>query len=126
MIKVVSIVEGDGEVAALPVLLRRIGAWLSPQALIDIGRPIRVRKEHFLNREDIFAKQLRLAAALCQAPGWILILLDADDDCPKDVADLIQAKAAVVIPGHPVSVVMANREYEVYRSGKLLACQTGI
>ena len=27
---VTPIVEGDGEVAALPVLLRRIGAWLSP------------------------------------------------------------------------------------------------
>lgn len=30
MTVIASIVEGDGEVAALPILLRRVGAWQSP------------------------------------------------------------------------------------------------
>jgi len=33
---VASIVEGHGEVAALPVLLRRIAAWLSPERRINV------------------------------------------------------------------------------------------
>ncbi len=43
MITVATIVEGDGEVAALPVLLRRLGVWLSPALTFDIPPPIRVR-----------------------------------------------------------------------------------
>lgn len=114
MISVVSIVEGDGEVAALPVLLRRLGEWLTPDAILHIGRPIRVRREQFLNREEIFCKQLAVAASMCPEPGWILILLDADDDCPKDLADSIRDRAARAAPGRHVSVVLANREYEAW------------
>jgi hypothetical protein len=33
------IVEGDGEVAAVPVLLRRLGMWLTPDAFPDILWP---------------------------------------------------------------------------------------
>jgi hypothetical protein len=114
MINVVPIVEGDGEVAALPVLLRRIGDWLTPGLAINIVRPIRVRREQFLNKPEIFSKQLHVAAALCSTPGWILILLDADDDCPKALAELIHAKALAVTPGQNISVVLANREYEAW------------
>lgn len=112
MIKVVSIVEGDGEVVALPVLLRRLEQWLTPGRYVHIERPIRVRREQFLNREEVFVKQLRLAAALCGPTGLILVLLDADDDCPVDLSAGIRARAAQVVPGHTVSVVLANREYE--------------
>lgn len=45
---VAPIVEGDGEVAALPILLRRIGAWLSPEVPATIAQPIRVRRDRFL------------------------------------------------------------------------------
>jgi hypothetical protein len=114
MISVVSIVEGDGEVAALPVLLRRLGEWLTPDAMVNIGRPIRVRREQFLNREDIFRKQLTVAANMCPDPGWILIALDADDDCARDLAETIRDKAKLVVPGRNVSVVLANREYEAW------------
>lgn len=114
MINVVSIVEGDGEVAALPVLLRRIGEWLTPDLSLNIVRPIRVKRDQFLNKPEIFSKQLRVAAAFCPAPGWILILLDADDDCPKDLAASIRARAMVVTPNHNISVILANREYEAW------------
>lgn len=114
MISVVSIVEGDGEVAALPVLLRRLGEWLTPGKTLNIGRPIRVRREQFLNRDDIFCKQLTVAASMCPDPGWILILLDADDDCPEDLAETIHERAAAVAPGRNISVVLANREYEAW------------
>ena len=46
--KVAAIVEGDGEVAALPVLLRRIGEWRTPGYFIHVVTPIRVRRDQFL------------------------------------------------------------------------------
>lgn len=114
MINVVSIVEGDGEVVALPVLLRRIGEWLSPAVPVNVSRPIRVRRDQFLNRQDVFVKQLRLAEAMCPAPGWILILLDADDDCPSTLAADIYQRAKALVLDREFSVVLANHEYEAW------------
>lgn len=111
---VVSIVEGDGEVAALPVLLRRLGEWLHPALYFNIVAPIRVRRDQFLNREEIFTKQLKLAALKCTSPGWIVIVLDADDDCPVQLAQRIAQRAKAIVPDARLSVVLANREYEAW------------
>lgn len=88
MISLSPIVEGDGEVAALPVLLRRIAEWRTPEVYVDVLAPIRVYKDRFLNRDDEFTRHLKLAAAKAGERGWILILLDADDDCPISKAML--------------------------------------
>lgn len=114
MINVVSIVEGDGEVAALPILLRRINEWKDPNVLCNVLRPIRVRRDQFLNREDVFTKQLQIAAALAEDDGWVLILLDADDDCPKELASEIIRRATIIIPHRRISVVLANKEFEAW------------
>jgi hypothetical protein len=114
MMTVVPIVEGDGEVAALPVLLRRIDDWLSPAIPVEVAYPIRVRRDQFLQRRDVFEKQLRLAALKCTQPGWILILLDADDDCPKALAEDIVLRARAIAPDRRISVVLANHEYEAW------------
>jgi hypothetical protein len=111
---VASIVEGDGEVAALPVLLRRLCAWLSPDAHINVSQPIRVRRDRFLNRDEEFRRYLLLAAAKSGDEGWILILLDADDDCPAELGPRVLDRAREVVPHRPVSVVLATREYEAW------------
>jgi hypothetical protein len=67
MIAVASIVEGDGEVAALPVLLRRLRDWRTPSTAVNVLHPIRVRRERFLNREQEFRRHLLLAAGKCVA-----------------------------------------------------------
>lgn len=112
--KVACIVEGDGEVAALPVLLRRLSEWRSPQCQVDIGAPIRVHRDRFLNREEDFRRYLLLAAAKCGDAGWILVLLDADDDCPATKAADVLLRATGCVPHRPVAVVLANREYEAW------------
>ena len=110
--KIAAIVEGDGEVAALPVLLRRIAAWRSPVQRTEVLPPIRVRRDRFLNREDEFKRHILLAAAKCSDDGWILVLLDADDDCPAEIGREILKRARSVAPHRRISVVLANREYE--------------
>lgn len=112
--KVVAIVEGDGEVAALPVLLRRLSAWRSPGVDTDISPPIRVRRDRFLNRADEFERHVLLAAAKCAEDGWILVLLDADDDCPVVKSAQILERAQALVPHRRISVVLANREYEAW------------
>ncbi|MFB1490051.1 MULTISPECIES: DUF4276 family protein [unclassified Thiocapsa] len=114
MMTVVSIVEGDGEVAALPILLRRICAWLTPDVNAAVSQPIRVRRDRFLNRDDEFRRHLLLAAAKAGDQGWILVLLDADDDCPAELALQVLERARAVVPHRSVSVVLANREYEAW------------
>lgn len=114
MINIVAIVEGDGEVAAFPVLLRRVSEWLFPGLPVHVAHPIRVRRDQFLHRPAEFAKKMQLASAMCPAPGGIMVLLDADDDCPRDLAADIVARARAILPGREVAVVLANHEYEAW------------
>jgi hypothetical protein len=114
MTSMVAIVEGDGEVAALPILLRRLGGWLTPGLTVDVRTPIRVYKDRFLNRPEEFNRHMQLAAKKCGDDGWILILLDADDDCPAIKGAEIATSARDVIPHRPIAVVLANREYEAW------------
>ena len=114
MTTVASIVEGDGEVAALPVLLRRLSQWRGAADYVDVLTPIRVYKDRFLNRPEEFSRHLKMAAAYCGDAGWILILFDADDDCPAQKGAAVLAQAQAIIPHRRVAVVLANREYEAW------------
>lgn len=112
--KVVAIVEGDGEVAAVPLLLRRIAAWRTPGIYPDIPHPIRVRRDRFLNREAECDRYLQLAAGKCGVGDWIFVLLDADQDCPAQVAAQVLESARKCIGHRSVSVVVAKREFEAW------------
>ena len=114
MIAVASIVEGDGEVAALPVLLRRMAQWRAPEADVQVLTPIRVYKDRFLNRPEEFSRHMKLAAAKCGETGWILVLLDADDDCPAQKGESVLAQAQAMVTHRRVAVVLVNREYEAW------------
>lgn len=114
MISIASIVEGDGEVTALPILLRRLAAEWEPAALVYPLPPIRVRRDRFLNKDEEFRRQLLLAAAKSGDGGWIVIVLDADDDCPKTLGAEIWQRAQQHVPHRNLSVVLANREFEAW------------
>lgn len=114
MSRITCIVEGDGEVSALPLLLRRLADWRSGSIWVDIDRPIRVKRDRFLNREEEFSRYLLLASGKSGDNGWILILLDADDDCPALLGQEILRRAQGILPDKRISVVLANREYEAW------------
>lgn len=114
MISIASIVEGHGEVDALPVLLRRLNEWRPGPHYAQVLPPIRVHRDRFLNREEELRKQLLLAAAKCGEQGWILVVLDADDDCPVSLAAKVRQRAKRYVPHRRLSVVLAKREYEAW------------
>jgi hypothetical protein len=107
------IVEGHGEVEAVPKLIRRIAAHLAPEVVVDVGRPHRVKRQ-LLVKEGELERVVSFAADRVGAGGAILVLLDADDDCPADVGPALLARARGARPDREVSVVLANRMFEAW------------
>ena len=113
MVAIAAIVEGHGEVRALPVLLRRLA---EQRGVFDLHlpEPIRVSRDRFLRNEGEFRRMLLLAGAKAGRGGRIIILLDADDDCPVSLASQVSARASLLVPNNPVFVIIANREFEAW------------
>jgi hypothetical protein len=66
-----------------------------------------------LVKKDSLQTAVRLAA-LGQDCVAILVLFDADDDCPKELAPILEQWAREAAGGKPCAVVMAHREYEAW------------
>lgn len=109
---IVSIVEGDSEVKALPILLRRL-AEANGVYDLEVPVPIRVRRDQFIRRDEEFSRKVQLAAAKAGG-GAVLILLDGDDDCPVALATNIADRARRIVPNVRLSVVIAQCEYEAW------------
>lgn len=109
---VACIVEGDGEVRALPLLLRRLA---EAKGVFDLSvpTPIKVHRDQFLRRDEEFKRQLLLASRKA-AGGVVLVLLDADDDCPVQLAQNIATRGAEFVRTAALHVAIANREYEAW------------
>ncbi len=105
------IVEGHGEVEAVPVLLRRLQQELGVYGF-RIARPIR-RKRSELATEEQVRLSVRLALGQPECAG-VLILFDSDDDCPAVVGPRVQQWAQMEAGATLCQVVLAHREYEAW------------
>jgi hypothetical protein len=112
---IASIVEGHGEVEALPALLHRI-ARLSPfTGVLLVNPPLRVKSGSFFNDHDYFHKQVTLATAkAAEVNGSVLILLDCEDDCPATLGPKLLRRAQAVRANVNILVALAYREYETW------------
>lgn len=105
------IVEGHGEVAAVPILLRRLRD--EARAFnVEIGRPIRRPVSDLIRKEGI-QRAVRLARIQPEC-GAILVLFDSEDSCPKTLAPRLQRWASEAAVRIPCGVVLAHREYEAW------------
>lgn len=104
--RVVPIVEGHGDVEALPVLIRGYFSKL------DVLRPLRVSRNRFIKSPDEQGRYLELARRNLGGVGAVLVLLDADDDCPAQLApSLVQGLSK---SGLDCFVVLAKCEFETW------------
>ncbi|MYB65744.1 DUF4276 family protein [Candidatus Poribacteria bacterium] len=110
-LKIGCIVEGQGDVAALPVLIRRIAAECYPEMAIHIPRPIRVNRNQVV-LPDQLEQEVELAARRIDGNGAIFIILDSDDDCPAQLGPELLYRASQVHDNLPIAVVLAKRELE--------------
>ena len=113
MLEIVSIVEGQGEVGSIPILLRRIAADVAPGLLLRIPQPIRVPRQRIVKSGEL-ERIVQIAAKTYGTAARILILLDADDDCPATLAPELLQRATAARPDRIVRVVLANSEYETW------------
>lgn len=105
------IVEGHGEIEAVPVLLRRLQIALGVYTF-QIARPIR-RKRSELATEEQVRRSVRLALGTPEC-GAILVMLDSDDACPRDFAPMVQNWAQTEAGPVQCEVVLPHREYEAW------------
>ena len=118
-LRVAAIVEGHGEYQSIRLLLTRIWTELLGGAHLDILRPIR-HKRHQLVKENELKGAIRLAASkLAHAPGpampsLIMILLDADEDRPCELAPRLLAWAKEARADLDIVCIAANVEYETW------------
>ncbi|MFT8636585.1 MAG: DUF4276 family protein [Pseudoclavibacter sp.] len=107
-----AIVEGHGEVEALPKLIFKVAGHFSikPQILI-YKRPLRIQRSRFDQKFSDFERALQLLAPSCQG---ILVVLDTDDSDPSELQRSLQDRAFKCVGDTPTRVVPAVREYEAW------------
>ena len=110
---IATIVEDHGEVDAVPILLRRIAKRVTPRVGVQLPPPIRVKRNQVL-RADELERAVELAARKTGQGGCILILLDADDDCPAEIAPEVLLRAIEARGDRDIRVVLAKMEYEAW------------
>lgn len=109
------IVEGDGEQRSLPVLVKRIATQIAPGKPVALGQGWRIHRDHILRNDGEMQRVIDiLAMSVKPTGGGILILWDADDDCPAHEGPRHQARLQAMRPDIPIRVVIANREYEAW------------
>jgi len=119
-LRVIPIVEGHGEVQSMRVLIQRIGLELFNQTYIEVLRPIRQPRSRLV-QSAYLTKALQLARGKLRAEGnvdsrnaLILVLFDANGDCPAELAASALATANDVVDDSDVAVVLAKVEYETW------------
>lgn len=110
---IVPIVEGEGEVTAVPILLRRMVPAIDPTRAVTVAKPIR-RPRGSLLKDSELERYVDLATRTHGGNGAVLVLLDADDDCAATMGPALLARAQGSRPDSRISVVLAVKEFECW------------
>ena len=112
-VTIACVVEGHAEVEAVPALIRRLSAAINPGTGLVTPQPIRLPKSK-ATRTGELERAVRFALLRAGEAGGVLVLLDADADCPAELAPQLFARARAVAGGRPVAVVLAKWEFEAW------------
>lgn len=126
-ITIIPIVEGHGETEAVPELVRRVGCVIAPPVFPNVLRPIRVSRPKLVRQGEL-EKTVDFAARKVGPKGRILVIIDADDDCPATLGPELLQRAEVARPDRQISVVIAKSEFESWflAGASGLAGQSGL
>lgn len=108
------VVEGDGDVGAVRILLRRICGEVFDRWDVDIRQPWRLPRSQMRINESIGRVYRALARGLVGG-GGVIVVLDQDDD--HDIAGLVGRVSEPMASMADLQVVVACREYEAWFLG---------
>ena len=113
MTTIIPVVEGPGDVAALPELLGRIllERFNRTDVIVAQGKSRVVTANGRQKLESKLENFLQHAQNKPECDA-ILVLLDADDDCPVNLAQGILKRCEQLGLTSPVEIVCAHRSYE--------------
>jgi len=125
MLTLVPIIEGDGEVSALPLLLRRLSQEVYQEYDLHIARPKNAHGCGNLTAPDQIERFVAYALSEPECDG-VLVLIDndavrglvdsnvLDDDCAPAFAHYLATRIQAIHPAKPVAIVVARWEYETW------------
>jgi hypothetical protein len=105
------LVEGHGEVAAVPLLIRRIAERLELPCVV---RTVLREPRTTLIKPGELERAITLLTNKVGVDGGVLVLLDSDDDLPCALGPALLARAQRARPDRAIAVVLAEREYEAW------------
>jgi len=112
-VTIACVVEGHAEVDAVPLLLRRIKGVVAPNRTLRLPPPIRIPGTR-LRKQEGLRKAVSLASKRTREEDAILVLMDAEDDCPAEEAPDLLQEAHQIRPDRRTCVVLAKHEYEAW------------
>ena len=112
-VKIGCLVEGESEVATVPLLIRRIAANLYPELPIVVPPPIR-RSRNKVVKENELERAVEFVARQIGGQGAIFIILDSDGACPAELGPALLRRASQVRSDLPIAVVIAKNEFEAW------------
>ena len=110
---IVPIIEGQAEEESIRLIMARTSVergWPWP----SVGKPIRVGRNKVVKAGEL---ERKIDLAIRSRPGAtaILLLLDADDDCPAQLGPALLERGKAAAGGRvSFGVVLANRELEAW------------
>lgn len=110
MLSIIPLVEGPGDIEAVPTLLHKVLTDLG-QWQWYVGPPYKVNSLGALQKKLSSVLQNVAKEKNC---GAILLLLDLDDGCPVDSALRLAAEIRKLNLRQPVAIVFAHGEYEAW------------
>ena len=112
-VKIGCIVEGESEVATVPLLIRRIAADFYPELPIFVPPPIR-RPRNKVVKENELERAVEFVARQIGGQGAIFIILDSEKDCPAELGPALLHRASQARSDLPIAVVLAKHEFEAW------------
>lgn len=109
--QIACIVEGQGDVEAVPIVVRRIASEIVPDVETRVATAIRLPKSKLVKPGEL-EKAVEFAIRKTSGHGGVLIVLDADDDCPAQTGPKLLGRAVGVRAHVSVSAIIAKREFE--------------
>lgn len=108
------IVEGHGDQRAIRPLIERVVSEHCPSATVRVARARRIQRDKLIKPEALENAVALARHQIGSSGGGVLILIDADDDCPRELGPRLLERARGATGGTPVEVVLAEREFEAW------------